>query len=572
MAAGSIQIDVLANTQKLVSGMYKAEKTINKSVKNMTKVVYGFAAVFVTGTLINRINQASKALDSVGKTSSKLGIAAERVQELHLAAELAGISTQTMDMAVQRMTRRVAEAAKGTGEAVGALNELGISAEKLSRMTPDEMLRQIADSMSDVTNESDRVRLAMKLFDSEGVAMVNMLSAGSKGLDDVAAKANKLGLIIGGDYIKAVEKSNNAWNIASQVLGTAEKGISVGLSMSLESLVTNLTNGASKVDVFSEALNLTLQVVYGAGRGFEILSSTISTAVAGYKTLNAWLKATNGIKTDEEKVKAWENYYTAVYESETALKKMIGAMDGTSATSMALKRILDAQYSGLNTEKVNEDINKTNADLAKGTTLWGEVSVAAQGYYSKLSNNTTKANTLISGLNTTISSGITGAFRQAMDGASSFSDTFQNLIKDIIAQLINVLVVQQAVAASLRAMGIGAAVSGATTGGGGTVGVSGALASGGVTKSGGSYLVGEHGAEIVTLPKSANVTPNGDIGKVGGSTSVNVNVINNAGANVSVDDRNGEIDIIIDTIANGIQRGTNAIGGAIESRYNLSKA
>lgn len=568
MAAGSIQIDVLANTAKLVSGMNRAEKTINKSVKNMTKAVGTFAGIFVTGTLISKINEAGRSLDSIGKTSSKLGIAEEKLQGIHLAAQEAGISTQTVNMAMQRMVRRVAEAAKGTGEAVGALNELGISAEELSRLTPDEMLRRVADSMSNVTNKSDRVRLAMKLFDSEGVAMVNMLSNGSKGLDDVADKAEKLGLIIGGDYIKAVEKSNNAWNVANQVMGTAWKGINVGLAMSLEGLVTNLTNSAGKVNVFSKSLDLTLQVVYAAGRGFEILSTTISAAIAGYKTLNAWMNAVNGVKTDEEKVAAWERYYTAVYESEAALKAMIGAMTGTSATSKALKRLLDTQFTGLDTAKIIAETKRTNDENAKGVELWKAVGDEAKTYYNNLNNNTTKAKKLVSGLNSTISGGITNAFRQAMDGATSFGDTFSNILKDVVAQLIQTLVIQKAVAASLAAMGFTGAVSSAA--GAGTVGVSGAMADGGITKRGGSFLVGENGAEIVTLPKSASVTPNSDIGKARGA-AVSVNVINNAGANVSVEDDNGDINVIIDAVANSITRGTGSLSTALEGRYGLGK-
>jgi len=46
--------------------------------------------------------------------------------------------------------------------------------------------------MKKIESPAERVRLAMKLFDSEGVAMVNMLSAGSAALDEQATRFDEL--------------------------------------------------------------------------------------------------------------------------------------------------------------------------------------------------------------------------------------------------------------------------------------------------------------------------------------------------------------------------------------------
>jgi len=568
MAVGSIEIDILANTAKLVKGMNRAEKTVKKSITNMTRTVGTFAAIFVSGAMIGKINATAAGLNKIGKTSSKLGITAEALQGLHLGAEEAGISTNTLDMAIQRMTRRVSEAARGTGEAVGALNELNISAEELAKLTPDEMLKRVADSMADVTSQSDRVRLSMKLFDSEGVAMVNMLSKGSKGLDDTAAKAEKLGLIISGDYIKAIERSSDAWNISSKIMDTVWKGITVGLSVSLTQLVEDLNKGTGKINVFSKSLDITKQVVYSAGRGFEILTTSISTAIAGYELLAAAINLFNGIE-GRDKSEALERYNAAMAQSISNSDAWIAAIMGTSEASLSLKRILETSFTGLDSEKIISDQNRINDNISNQTTLWSEVGAAADAYYTNLTNKTTTAKSLVSSMNTTISSGITGAFRQAMDGATSFGDVFQNILKDVIAKLIETLFIQVAVAAALKGLGFNVTTGTASAG---TVTVGGAGAQGGIIKNGSSFLVGEDGPEIVNLPRGANIIPNGET-STGGVTAVNVNVINNAGVDVGVnEDSEGQIEIIISKITNDIRRGTGTLGGALESRYNLSKA
>ncbi|MDR5887571.1 hypothetical protein [Vreelandella janggokensis] len=141
-------------------------------------------------------NSTAELGDNVAKTADKLGMGIEELQAYRYAAERSGVASKTFDMATQRMVRRVSEAANGTGEAKDAIKELGLSAEALASMTPDEQLNHFADALQNVENQGERVRLAMKLFDSEGVAMVNMLRGGSEQLNKFGEDARRTGYIL----------------------------------------------------------------------------------------------------------------------------------------------------------------------------------------------------------------------------------------------------------------------------------------------------------------------------------------------------------------------------------------
>jgi len=129
-------------------------------------------------------NRAITALDNIGKTADKLGVTTAQLQQLRFAAESAGVQTNTLDMAVQRFTRRVAEAAQGTGEAKDALESMGIQLTDSNGEVRDtvDLLADVSDVMRDTTDSAERMRLAFKLFDSEGVAMVNMLDQGGRAM------------------------------------------------------------------------------------------------------------------------------------------------------------------------------------------------------------------------------------------------------------------------------------------------------------------------------------------------------------------------------------------------------
>ena len=197
---GSIAVSLRAETHKFVSGMGKATATLKRFSSSIPGVglltsKFGMALGAVTGGgLVYFIQKQAEAIDTTAKFADRIGATTEGLVGLEHAARISGVGVNALHMGLQRMTRCVAEAAQGTGEAKAALKELGLDAESLSAMRPEEIFSRIAERMTQVSNQSDRVRLAMKLFDSEGVALVNTLAMGSDGLQAMRDEAEDLRL------------------------------------------------------------------------------------------------------------------------------------------------------------------------------------------------------------------------------------------------------------------------------------------------------------------------------------------------------------------------------------------
>lgn len=156
------------------------------------------------------IKKSLESTDALGKMADKIGIGTAELGGLRHAAELTGIASNTLDMGLQRMVRRISEAAAGSGEAKAALIELGLSANALNKLAPDQQFKAIADAMEGVTQQGEKVRLAMRLFDSEGVALVNTLKGGSAAIIEMEQEAERLGLRLSQRLVKGVEKANDA--------------------------------------------------------------------------------------------------------------------------------------------------------------------------------------------------------------------------------------------------------------------------------------------------------------------------------------------------------------------------
>ena len=237
---GELAVFVTASTKKAQTNLMKFRGSMKKTAKGAKTLgtaigaLSGIAMGLSFAGLAMEVRQTMDEMDSLAKTSAKLGIASEQLAGLQHAAEQTGVSVNTLNMAMQRMVRRVSEASIGKGEAVGALRELGLSAELLNQQSPDVVLGKVADKLNLIENQSDKLRLAMKLFDSEGVSLVNTLQLGKDGLADMIAEAKGLRIAPTADELKKIEAANDAMDRAAKSIKGVMTELTVKLAPAIE--------------------------------------------------------------------------------------------------------------------------------------------------------------------------------------------------------------------------------------------------------------------------------------------------------------------------------------------------
>lgn len=174
-------------------------------------------AVFAARAIRSSLDLA----DSLDKTSERLGVNVEELQRFRFAAEQAGVDVRTFDLALQRFTRRLGEAQRGTGEALNALRELSeIRGVDLFQLTPLEALDEIADAMAQIEEPTDRVRLAFKLFDSEGVRLLQLLGDGAAAMAELKQQADDLNIVLSATEIEGLVRAKDEFAALSGVLST----------------------------------------------------------------------------------------------------------------------------------------------------------------------------------------------------------------------------------------------------------------------------------------------------------------------------------------------------------------
>lgn len=236
---GSVEVKKFADTarketkdaaQKMEKNIGGAGNSIVASFKKMSsgaKLFAGVAASAAVVSLGNLVKRTIEAQDRIGKLSLRLGESTEFLSEMAFVAERSGVSVETMNMAIQRANRRLAEfAATGKGPAAEAFKQLGIDVRNAdgTMKSFEQLLPELADAFQKIESEAEKTRLAFQLFDSEGVSFLQILKGGSAEIEKLRQKARDLGLSLNKEVTDQAAAANDAltdFSASMQGLGNA---------------------------------------------------------------------------------------------------------------------------------------------------------------------------------------------------------------------------------------------------------------------------------------------------------------------------------------------------------------
>ena len=304
-----------------------------------------------------------KATDALGKTADKLGVMPAKLQAIQRAAQLTGVGVDTANMALQRMVRRVQEAAMGTGEAKGALADLGLEAKELAKLSADEQFKRIADAMGNVSESGEKVRLAMKLFDSEGVALVNTLALGSKGLEEIEDDMDALGISMTRFNISKIEQANDAFLKASQNSQSFAQSFAVALAPAITAVSEKFTEFAKETGGFDA---IALRMVDGVMKAIGILMNGFHGLKIAFKgVVVAWTvgfsKLLSGISNTINAAIKMKNTLAGTPDDVEGLTSKLQAMEASLGSMKELNFIDPEAVAGMEgeIEKVREQLRLT---------------------------------------------------------------------------------------------------------------------------------------------------------------------------------------------------------------------
>jgi len=473
-----------------------AFRSIRRSLGEVGGALLSFkgaiAGAIGVGGLAAMVKASIDAGDQIQKLSLRLGASTEALSELRHVAELSGVSFNTLTMGLQRMTRRVSEAAQGTGEAKNALAELRIDAEKLNRLRPEQQFEALADAINGLSSESDKVRIAMKLFDSEGVALLQTMQEGAAGIREARDEARELGLTFSKDQAEGAARAKDAIARLSGAIGGLGKTLAVELGPALTSVTGWMGTFVQAVRYAGEEIGIFERSIGSLSLGQTMLEmESIGQQIA---EIRKDAELTGGIgPSDQSRIDSLIKRLGALSERYRRLHKeqqdlaygRQNLVDVTAKATVEEEKLTKA--TGMSIEAIRAEA-EWQADTARQTAE--AVKNANQQQY-ELALATKKTNSVARDLGFTFQS----AFEDAIIGGEGLRDVFKGLLQDITRVILRTAITAP----------IGNAIGSAI----GSISFGGARAGGGPVSAGSAYLVGESGPELFFPGRSGMIAAGG---------------------------------------------------------------
>ena len=437
MATADAKIRIVAE-DKTAAAFKKLDSRLDRTTKAFRKFAIGVGAVVGAAGLGRLVGGTLNAADQIEKLSTRLGVGSRALSEYKHVADLSGVSFETLTMGMQRMTRRIAEAANGMGEARGALKELGLDAEKLNALPLDQKFEIIAEKLAGLGSESDRVRLAMKLFDSEGVALIQTMEGGAAGIAEMREEARKLGLSLGEDQVKAAADAKDAMTRLKAVFAGVVNLIVLKLAPPLTALLTWLgqklpafmDKAVSAWNQFKEVVGRVIRTIMINWRRAQItlnkgVLAMINVLKKAVDALSEFSKALGiDINLINKAQKATDEWVESLEQENRVLQAEIDVLDELNRTVVVTeRRIEDAIDPTIEWGEAITDLGDASADAAiELETNFKTMKEIAQGFVDGVRDSwTVMWEGLFSG--------------RGIDSVKDFLDTVKGLFLKTLAQI-----------------------------------------------------------------------------------------------------------------------------------------
>jgi hypothetical protein len=296
---GALRVALGLDTATFDAGAKKAEtrayllgERIGKAIRSSVKSDIGGlvaklgGAVAVSG-LVAVANRALEYASSLGEVSQQLGVTTRDLQVYRYAASQVGIEQETMEKGLARLTLTMGKAREGVKEPVDTYRELSAILGKdvlKGAETAGDAIPLIAEALSKVKDPSRRAAIEVALFGKAGQKLDTLLSSGATGVNQLAKRAEELGLVLSDDQIQSADETADKIAELRQQLEAKIAGTVADNADSIMSLANALASLTSEILKFLKSNpEAALAIVGGlAGSAAGGLPGAGVGVVAGY--------------------------------------------------------------------------------------------------------------------------------------------------------------------------------------------------------------------------------------------------------------------------------------------------
>lgn len=287
-----IQTKMMGFSKTMQKNFGGVGKSINAMSKGIDRAAIAFGAVAAAGTAaaVAIVQSTASSADAFIKQARMIGITTEELQALTYAADLQGVSSETLNTSLEKMMRTMGELRNGQGALAKYLEgtDRALLKQLQTASSTEEAFTLLMGKLSSMPDEFSRAQFAQLAFGRSGMDMIKMASGGEEAIAGLLAEAHRYGVISTEASEASESYLDNLARLKAMLMGLKNQVFSAlipKLSAVVEAFVKLFDEtrpGASIVDRLSEAID----------------NIDIASVIQGLKKFWTWISKTSKIVID----------------------------------------------------------------------------------------------------------------------------------------------------------------------------------------------------------------------------------------------------------------------------------
>ena len=270
----------LTAKSKMAPGLRQASREIGFFVRKQkgqlgqlggvgTSAIFGgiAGAAAVAGTAVIAYGaQLLTTADNIDNLSKSSGLSTDAIQVWGHIVERAGGNADSVAKSVNRLSRQIENAERGSVDVKRSFDALGLSLETLSRSDADTRLDLVFNALRGVENETERAKIAFDLFGRQADSLIGTMGLTEAEFEKVRAKAEEMGIQMSTDEVERLDAYEEKWADTKDSLRNFATDVVIKAVDAIMSIGAAISAAKAQLDEFLgrlDVLAVTLEDVFG---------------------------------------------------------------------------------------------------------------------------------------------------------------------------------------------------------------------------------------------------------------------------------------------------------------------
>jgi len=216
------------------------------------RVAAAAAVAAATAAGVAMVRSGLQTVDAQAKLAASLDTTVASIQVLERAGDLAGVSMGQVEQATVQLTRRLSQAASGTGPAVEALRRLRLSAEDLQALPLDARIATIQEALGRLIPEAERAAVASQLFGDRAALVFGRIDSAT--LRQATQDVRDFGVVVSDQDAAQIERTNDAISRLGLIWRGLSNQLAVAAAPALEAVADAMAAVARTTGPLGQAI------------------------------------------------------------------------------------------------------------------------------------------------------------------------------------------------------------------------------------------------------------------------------------------------------------------------------